>query len=960
MITAEVNTPFPNRIQLQLNDFIGPLESTRLGLFNPGRDLEIYVDGDPLTVQAFTYDAANNRYLIYAPNTFDLQGTIQVTYHLPNPIFVSTGGGGLGTLTEGPYNPGLGMNSGAASPPSPDVAWSNPSNITAGSPSSYATVSIVEAVTVPFFNFANAPGTHRGTNSYTFDIGTTLSAWSPTQGYVPGALIVDSNSNVQRCTTAGTSGSVSHPTWSSTVGAPTPDGTGTLVWTCVKYIISQGDTIVLNPFWGGATSVTITVTDAIDVWTAVAAQQTAGATYNTQVWSTVASADIPYGSSIAVTVAYSDSVLTDVTWAVFSNLGAANNAIVNSSGSDVPTWSSDITVSEAEAFLSISTTVIAATVGAPFALIATNEAGNNSYFAFYGGAGGAETATAAWTVESSDTSTFSSLLISFPYLPGPSTDTSQLLIASEYGFSVPLGHTTLGVEVSITGKQSGGFTSVVFDQQTTPSTGTSSSISLGPLTPAESGEWAVFTAVFNENGTFGYFPQGGGSAVTAYTISGGTVTVTGTNNLIPGQTVMITSTGGTIDGVWLTVATATGSGWTAPTSLPDGGVGGAAALASVQGWVNLTLSSGQFYSPQYFGIWGAPIGSSTSFPAGEPLMDFDGGSKNWMGSLLLFKTNGSLPVPVNTAHLGNATIQSTTQSVTYGNVVMIWGVVTGATGDPIITDTQLNEYTIVSNQTQTISGYGDPVTNYVAVATMAATGVNVITVSQAYGVNLEDGWVAMVNELQNLVVPPNALFTVAPINPALGAESESFQLVSGLPGNTTMTFGSSTDLWGMPWSTASPINASNFGFTVQASNPNTHAVAYEVSEVQVTVYYTNIITNPVPSFALIPAYSTNGDEGLTPTAVLTVSPSSALSGQPVTLIWNTTNVAYVDITAPAFNTGYLSTTGTGIYFVASGFDVGGSPPHETITFTLAAYDSNKHAIIVDSVPLTATATLTIT
>jgi hypothetical protein len=130
--------------------------------------------------------------------------------------------------------------------------------------------------------------------------------------------------------------------------------------------------------------------------------------------------------------------------------------------------------------------------------------------------------------------------------------------------------------------------------------------------------------------------------------------------------------------------------------------------------------------------------------------------------------------------------------------------------------------------------------------------------------------------------------------------------------------------------------------------------------VQVTVYYTNIITNPVPSFALIPAYSTNGDEGLTPTAVLTVSPSSALSGQPVTLIWNTTNVAYVDITAPAFNTGYLSTTGTGIYFVASGFDVGGSPPHETITFTLAAYDSNKHAIIVDSVPLTATATLTIT
>jgi hypothetical protein len=80
----------------------------------------------------------------------------------------------------------------------------------------------------------------------------------------------------------------------------------------------------------------------------------------------------------------------------------------------------------------------------------------------------------------------------------------------------------------------------------------------------------------------------------------------------------------------------------------------------------------------------------------------------------------------------------------------------------------------------------------------------------------------------------------------------------------------------------------------------------------------------------------------------------------VTLIWNTTNVAYVVVTAPEFNTGYLSTTGTGIYLVASGFTAGGSPPSEVITLTLAAYDSNKNVIIVASMPLTATATLTIT
>jgi hypothetical protein len=56
----------------------------------------------------------------------------------------------------------------------------------------------------------------------------TPSAWAATHAYSAGAIILDSNNNVQRCTTAGTSGS-SAPTWATVVGSTTTDSTVT--WT---------------------------------------------------------------------------------------------------------------------------------------------------------------------------------------------------------------------------------------------------------------------------------------------------------------------------------------------------------------------------------------------------------------------------------------------------------------------------------------------------------------------------------------------------------------------------------------------------------------------------------------------------------------------------------------------------------------------------------------------------------
>jgi hypothetical protein len=61
-------------------------------------------------------------------------------------------------------------------------------------------------------------------------VGTANPNWQASHAYSVGNLIVDSNSNIQRCTTAGTSGG-SAPSWSSTIGGTTTDaGAG---WTCV-------------------------------------------------------------------------------------------------------------------------------------------------------------------------------------------------------------------------------------------------------------------------------------------------------------------------------------------------------------------------------------------------------------------------------------------------------------------------------------------------------------------------------------------------------------------------------------------------------------------------------------------------------------------------------------------------------------------------------------------------------
>jgi hypothetical protein len=81
-----------------------------------------------------------------------------------------------------------------------------------------------------------------------------------------------------------------------------------------------------------------------------------------------------------------------------------------------------------------------------------------------------------------------------------------------------------------------------------------------------------------------------------------------------------------------------------------------------------------------------------------------------------------------------------------------------------------------------------------------------------------------------------SLLTITPANPVAGAEIDTFTL--GLT-NSTVSFGGPTDLWGMPtWNTAAAITAATFGFQIQAKTPTaSNAIEFEISEVQVDVWY---------------------------------------------------------------------------------------------------------------------------
>jgi len=110
---------------------------------------------------------------------------------------------------------------------------------------------------------------------------------------------------------------------------------------------------------------------------------------------------------------------------------------------------------------------------------------------------------------------------------------------------------------------------------------------------------------------------------------------------------------------------------------------------------------------------------------------------------------------------------------------------------------------------------------------------------------------------------------------------------------------------------------------------------------------------PIPGFASIASYSTQGDISLTPYAVLAAYPSSTTVHAPITLIWNTSNIVQVEITAnnghdAPFDSGLINVQGgVSIYPISGGMSV-------TTTFTMAAYDTIGHLALSPTTVVTIT------
>jgi hypothetical protein len=105
VVSLQTNALYPNRLEMYVNDFQGPLVSDTLGSFDPRRDLDIYNAGTLVTPRAFTFDEPNNRYLIYFKDALSYDALVQAIHHIPSSPFH-----GINATEQNPQNvPGFAL-----------------------------------------------------------------------------------------------------------------------------------------------------------------------------------------------------------------------------------------------------------------------------------------------------------------------------------------------------------------------------------------------------------------------------------------------------------------------------------------------------------------------------------------------------------------------------------------------------------------------------------------------------------------------------------------------------------------------------------------------------------------------------------------------------------------------------------------------------------------------------------
>jgi hypothetical protein len=153
----------------------------------------------------------------------------------------------LGGTTAGEFVSVVGFGSGSTAPAVTDTGlaatpayYNAVGTITIGPSGGVAAGSVQFDYALQTTDYAANPLTiqelglfgNTGATLYPAAVGTANPSWATTTSYSIGNLIVDSNSNIQRCTTAGTTDGGSHPTWNTTLGGTTTDNSP-LVWTMI-------------------------------------------------------------------------------------------------------------------------------------------------------------------------------------------------------------------------------------------------------------------------------------------------------------------------------------------------------------------------------------------------------------------------------------------------------------------------------------------------------------------------------------------------------------------------------------------------------------------------------------------------------------------------------------------------------------------------------------------------------
>lgn len=762
----------------------------------------------------------------------------------------------------------------------------------------------------PGITFTSAPTGLGSASSFTNPMTPTLPGWVNAAVHNVGDRIIDSNGNLQICSTPGQSNNLgSPPTWATQLGHNSVDanavGASQVIWTMggPGNVINIGDVITSGFNIQGTGTVTSVVDTLGNTWLPVAPSETiTGTPFGTwtyQLWYTVSTSSLANANGYNITVHFAGSTTLNQ-WDIggIAGIGAVDVSVAqfaqnsNTTGFIQP---GPLTFSTFEFIL-----------GWYFANGAGTPSIPSNAIAIAGHTGG-EASQTYYTIVPPGT-----------YNPTLNIQTTgggntRGGIVGQRGFLLPYDAALIDVN-----------TIIVFDQATeaagvVPDNPAVTQVTTPLLTPSTSNEWALLLVGQGDSSTT---PNGswatweGGQHYNQILTS--TAPIQGDLEWHPAPY----SGGGADPTAWAMILLLFElNGGVAPTDIGRFGISGAGGSGTT---ATFPTSAGNTFmvinvanSPGGIGSW------TVTDSQGNAYQHFTARASGTHGN------TQTLDVWIAQNIVGGSNVVTFTLS---GGLAENWSI----NGHELVAaySFRMSAMTFLGqplagtgpfSQTLTVSGF-----DYAVPSDATVTGMElIITGSQS--------------EAQF-----SSYLTVSPASPVLDSPPVyPFQLplTSG-----DVTIGTPTTTFGFTLTPAFVNTPSNLVFNVQAADTAGNNVSFDITNAQLKVYYSElgVVSSAVlTGFALIGSYTTTGDGTLPPQAVLSINPASSPTATAVTLNWNTTNVVYIRITAAdSFDTGMLLVSGgAGSYVVPATESFLGTAG--SVTFQMTCYDANENPVNVN-------------